>query len=287
MMTPYVFLSLTVTMFLHASRIGKIKSLEKILVKRWTQIYVTLVTTSQHYCRDSRGPCAVCSPWEDLDKSEANKPILLAASFTYKIKTWDKCNLDGLSPSLSFAPRRKLIVRRSEYMEDFLNQTFYHALDPADELFCHNVKIANGRIIAVSFLKAGDPNLVGALSPYQAFTRERPKEEVFEHIRAKEFPNCPSRLGAIFLFDDLDLANKANATWWHGKRVILPANVIEARFIGRYDSKHLDTSAHECKDAARKYWSGILTVNPTPEVLVSGIVQLYGWEPYACLLSSK
>lgn len=172
-------------------------------------------------------------------------------------------------------------------MEDFLNQTFYHAIDPADELFCHNVKIANGRIIAVSFLKAGDPNLVGALSPYQAFTRERPKEKVFESIRLEEFQNCPSRLGSIFVFDDLDLANKANATWWHGKRIILPTNVIEARSISRYDSKHLDTSAHEWEDAARKYWSGILTAAPTPEILVDGIVQLYGWEPYACLLSSK
>ena len=76
-------------------------------------------------------------------------------------------------------------------------------------------------------------------------------------------------------------------TWWDGKRVILSANVIEARSIGRYDSKHLDTSAHEWENTARKYWSGILTVNPTPEVLVNGIVQLYGWEPYACLLSSK
>jgi len=172
-------------------------------------------------------------------------------------------------------------------MEDFLNQAFYHAIDPADELFSHNVKISNGRIMAVSFLKAENPTLSGALSPYHAFTRERPKEKVFEHIRLEEFQNCPSRLGAIFLFDDLHLANKANATWWHRKRVILPANVIEARSIGCYDSKHLNACAHEWDDAARKYWSGVLTENPAPEVLLNGIVQLYGWEPYARLLSSK
>lgn len=166
-------------------------------------------------------------------------------------------------------------------METFLKRTFYHAIDPANEIFRHNIKIGNGRISSVSFLKTEDPRLEGVLSPYQAFTSERPKEEVFERIRKEAFQDRPSRLGAIFLFENLDLAKEANMIWWHGKRVILSAKIIEAHCIGRYDLKHLDTSPQKWEDAARKYWSGILTPKPVPEVLVKGIVQLCEWEQYA------
>lgn len=171
-------------------------------------------------------------------------------------------------------------------MKAFLKKTFYHAIDSTNEIFCHNIKLNDGRVISASFLKAEDPKLEGVVSPYQAFTREHAKEKVFEKIRKETFRDCPSRSGALFLFENLDLAKEVNMIWWDGKRVILSAKIIEAGCIGRYDSKHLDTLPQKWTDAARKYWSGILTPKPVPEVLVNGIVQLYGWEQYARLLCS-
>lgn len=166
-------------------------------------------------------------------------------------------------------------------MENLLKKTFYHVIDPADEIFCHNIKLCNGWIASASFLRAEDPSLGGVVSRYQALTTEQPKERVFERIRKENFQDCPSRLGAIFLFENLDLAEEANMIWWHGKRAVLSAKIIEARCIGRYDLKHLDASPQEWEDAAYKYWSGILTLKPVPEVLVNGIIQLYKWEQYA------
>ncbi|MBA7681017.1 hypothetical protein ES703_89345 [subsurface metagenome] len=105
-MTLYDFLILTATTSFPGNQIGKVESLAKILVKKWTQTYVMLITTSQHYCRDSRGPCAVCLLWEDLDKPEANKPVLLAVSFSYRMKTWDRFDPDGSSHRLPLCPTR-------------------------------------------------------------------------------------------------------------------------------------------------------------------------------------
>jgi hypothetical protein len=117
------------------------------------------------------------------------------------------------------------------------------------------------------------------MSPYEAFTRERPKEECFEQLRAREFPGCPSRLGCIFLFPTRESAEARNAAWWNGARVILEARIVSAASAGIFDARQLDAPADQWEPAARRYWSGDLTADPRPEVLVDGEVQLVGWEP--------
>lgn len=119
------------------------------------------------------------------------------------------------------------------------------------------------------------------------FTAEAVKEEFFETVRAKEFPNVPPRNGAIFLFASHEDALWANATWWKGQRTILSASLIHAPRIGAFDAKWLDVSQDEWETAARAYWAGERTEHPRIEILVDGVVQLAGWEPFARLLGQS
>ena len=159
----------------------------------------------------------------------------------------------------------------------------FHAIDPADNLFCHNILIGRGRITAVSLARLLDPNLSGMLSPYEAFTSERRKEDAFERMRAAEFGDCPPRLGSIFLFPTLEAADRANQAWWGGKRVMLPATIIQVNRIGQFDGKQLDASEPDWESAARRYWSQANSADPWHEILVEGAVQLARWEPYGRL----
>jgi hypothetical protein len=159
----------------------------------------------------------------------------------------------------------------------------FHAIDPADDMFCHNIQLSKGRIIAVSYARSTDRNLSGMVSPYEAFTAERDKEDVFESIRRAEFSACPSRLGSIFLFATKAAADRANERWWNNKRVILPASITLATRKGEFDGAHLNAVKAEWEPAARKYWSGAQSNDPWPEVLVEGVVQVQGWEAYGRL----
>lgn len=161
----------------------------------------------------------------------------------------------------------------------------YHAIDPNDGLFCHNIAINSGRIAAVLLGRLAHPEWSGILSPYEAFTHEREKEDVFEKIRASEFETCPPRLGSIYAFPSNETAARANELWWGGRRIILEATVMQANRIGTFDARHLDAPRENWEISARSYWSAKLSENPFPEVLmvIEGVIQLSGWEPYGKL----
>lgn len=156
----------------------------------------------------------------------------------------------------------------------------FHAIDPNDGMFCHNIALSKGQLIAVSLARQAHPEWEGILSPYEAFTREREKETIFERVRASIYPNCPPRLGSIFLFPTREAADKANSDWWSNQRQILLAKIVQAPRVGTFDAKLLDATSDEWEKSAHRYWSGEMTYNPSPEVLIDGIVQLYGWESY-------
>lgn len=157
----------------------------------------------------------------------------------------------------------------------------YHAFDPSDWMFRHNIQVGRGRIVANSFARRTDPTFpAGVMSPYEAFTTERAKEDSFEKIRDKEFPGCPPRLGSIFLFPDRKTADVANQQWWGDQRIILPACILMTQRVGVFDSKKLDAREDDWDNSAREYWSGIRTQDPQLEVIVEGVIQLSGWEPY-------
>ncbi len=162
-------------------------------------------------------------------------------------------------------------------------QTVFHAINVNDPIVCHNLKAFKGRFPAMSALRRANPALALAMSPYEASTRERPKEECFEQVRARQFPRCPSRLGCFFLFPTRESAERCSPEWFNGARVILEAQIVSGANVGIFDARHLDAPPDRWEVAARRYWAGELTADPRPEVLVDGEVQLVGWEPHARL----
>jgi hypothetical protein len=165
-----------------------------------------------------------------------------------------------------------------------VTDTLFHAIDPRDWMFCHNIKLSAGRLTAVSLVRAAVPDWGGMRSPYEAFTREAEKEDFFEAVRAGGFPAALPRKGALFLFASAEDAAAANASWWQGQRVILSAQIVQASRVGAFDARKLDASREGWEAAARSYWAGETTEQPRIEVLVDGIVQLRGWEPFAQLM---
>lgn len=159
----------------------------------------------------------------------------------------------------------------------------FHAIDPSDGMFSHNIFLSKGRVVAISLVRANTPGGTGMMSPYEASTSHKDKEEAFERVRASDFPDLPPRLGAIYLFPSIEAANSANELWWSSKRVVLKAEIVLAQRIALVDSKLLNALPQDWESAARLYWSGEMTAEPAPEILLDGVIQLQGWEPYGRL----
>ena len=86
----------------------------------------------------------------------------------------------------------------------------YIVADPNDPLFSHNLKFCKGMLYSASFMRKMDTNLSGAISPYEYLHTDKEKEAIFENVRKEYYPNLPSRMGALFLFPNLETAKKAN-----------------------------------------------------------------------------
>jgi hypothetical protein len=156
----------------------------------------------------------------------------------------------------------------------------YHAFDPNDWMFRHNIKISHGHMTSVSLARANDPSLTWMRAPYELYGGNQEKEAVFETVRVAEFDCCPPRLGSLYLFPTKEDADRANVKWWNNQRILLLAQVVHANRMGRFDSKQLDALQSDWEAAARRYWSGMETSEPLREVLVDGAIQLQGWEQY-------
>jgi hypothetical protein len=164
-----------------------------------------------------------------------------------------------------------------------IGQTFFHAFNPTDPMFRHNLYVGRGRLSSASAVRDADPALAGIMSPYQALTQHREKEECFEQVRLREFPELPTRLGCIFLFLTREGADRGNAEWWNGVNVILEARIVSAVSVGTFDARQLEALSDQWEAAARRYWAGEFTADPRPEVVLCGTIQLAGWEPHARL----
>jgi len=72
---------------------------------------------------------------------------------------------------------------------------------PGAFMFHNNVRVNKGCLFSVSAMVAS--GLHGAVTPYSVAHRDREKEQLFERVRAESYVALPSRLGALFVFDDL------------------------------------------------------------------------------------
>ena len=154
---------------------------------------------------------------------------------------------------------------------------FYHLAHPDSHIFW-NVFLHKGFLISESMAAQAD-DLQWATTPYALTRQDDPKERVWEEVRVSEYPHNPSRMKALFLFDDRDMSLQAKDTWFPGEeRNLLAVRVLQGSQVHKGDSKWLNSYEHEWKANARKYWAGELTADPAPEVILHGVAYFPDWE---------
>ena len=136
----------------------------------------------------------------------------------------------------------------------------------------HNAELRDGFVSSVSFY-TGIPEGSGTL--YNLCNDSRNKEDVWERVRADEFPLLPSRKNALFLFDDINAACEANRIWFRLSRDLVRVRIVDESIVHKADSRWLDAYEDEWESAARNYWKGIMTRgNLFPEIVTRGEVYI-------------
>lgn len=151
---------------------------------------------------------------------------------------------------------------------------YYLAADPTDVMFSHNLKILDGLMFSASQMRAHDPSLSGLVSHYEFAHKDRAKEAAFEDVRQSHFPGVPSRMGAIYLFNDLNTAKKANGKWWNNQRELYRAEILPGSNFHVADSTWLDCTPANFTVNAHEYFSGNVSSTPFLEVLVMGRIKV-------------
>ena len=160
---------------------------------------------------------------------------------------------------------------------ELLSNMFYHLAD-RDSLLLWNARIGRGVVTSVS-VTATTAGLEAATTPYHFTRQQNPKEQIWEAIRRSEFPSKPSRLKALFLFDALEATLKAQELWFPKEgRHLLRTRIISGAQTHVGDARWLDSLQKEWEEKARKYWSGEMTDDPMPELILHGAVYFPDWE---------
>ncbi len=130
---------------------------------------------------------------------------------------------------------------------------YYLASDPNDKIFEHNLKICKGVFPSPSYISATDENLKNMVSPYQMLHQDKMKEAAFEETRKTYYPARPSRMGAIYLFPNLETAEVANKKWWGNQRNLYETKIKNGSIVMVADSEWLNCSEDEFEENAHNY----------------------------------
>lgn len=101
------------------------------------------------------------------------------------------------------------------------------------------------------------------------------KELFYESVRRECFPEKNGRLGTVFFYENLMVAEMAYHQKGKKDGRFCEVEIVETRSLDRYDSRWLtDLRAScifkECLDAVKNYWKGEMTEHPKMEILFSG-----------------
>lgn len=104
-------------------------------------------------------------------------------------------------------------------------------------------------------------------------------EFIWEMVRNYEYPNMPSRMDSLFLFDNLQDAKNFMDEFRDSNYVIAPVKIIEGLVksfdMNWFSNVPIDIPLSEVEKYARNYWEQKQTDNPVIEVLFQG---KYAWE---------
>ena len=170
-----------------------------------------------------------------------------------------------------------IMVTSRGHTYQLMPREYWHLTRRRAGLLLHNVALAEGICCSMSAF-ATLPGLEDVVSPYAFGATGDQKEQVWETIREKVSPHHPSRRNAIFLFDDEGLADRLRQGWFGAEdRIKLEARIVEGSRVHRADAKWLDCVQSDWEIAALMYWTGNMTSEPVPEILVHGAVYFPKW----------
>ncbi len=159
------------------------------------------------------------------------------------------------------------------------NRPYWHVVSPHG-FFHRNVRCGRGELASVSFM-AADPNLQNAQTPYSMARLSDFKEAVFENVRDAQFPNRPPRLKALFVFEEVALAEHALQEWFSKEqKLVHECRVLCGSNIHKADSRWLDAPVEQFEGNVARYWEGEMTESPFPEIIVNGALYFPGWERF-------
>lgn len=148
-------------------------------------------------------------------------------------------------------------------------------------LFYNNVSIGKGALLSVSAGIQAEPHLENAHTPYSLCRIDDRKERVYEKIRTEKYPTCPSRLKSVYLFDDPNLVERALNSWFRQE----PKEVHECRLLAGAVTHKADTTWLNCHEdewvnCANKYWSGLMSNDAFPEMIVHGAIYFPNYKEF-------
>ena len=172
-----------------------------------------------------------------------------------------------------------VICRGRRY--ELIPEIYWHFTAPSNSILLNNIGIEEGRILTMS-LVARMPGLENAVTTYSMKAMDDSKETVWERVRSEEYPHRPTRLKALFLFNEREIGDEILNLWFGGEeRIALQVRVIAGGTVAGADARWLETKEAEWEESARKYWEGKPTDNPLPEIILDGQAYFPEWREYA------
>lgn len=148
-------------------------------------------------------------------------------------------------------------------------------------LFNNNVRAGKGALLSVSAGIEAEPHIHNAQTPYSFARRDDEKEALFEEIRRSRYPQYPSRMKSLYVFDDYALVKRALTEWFpNDNKTIYECRILSGSITHKADAVWLNSLQHEWPVNAEKYWSGQMSDHPFPEVLVHGALYFPDWEQF-------
>lgn len=176
------------------------------------------------------------------------------------------------------------IIETFRGVEEISETTYWHLVSGNSSggfNFLNNARVARGLVHSASYMAELDPNLANVCTDYSYANRENEKERIFEQIRREQFPNLPARLKALFLFQSIELAERAQREWFPNEpRMLVRAWIADGSKMHIADAELLKGSTENWSANAIRYWSGESTSHPFWEVLVHGSIYLPDWESF-------
>ncbi|MFO0995291.1 MAG: hypothetical protein U1F33_01310 [Alphaproteobacteria bacterium] len=169
------------------------------------------------------------------------------------------------------------IIRCGEQLYQLQPGSYWYLASSTMGLLRHYVSLSEGICSSISMI-ASLPALDGSVPHFGLRLMSEEKENAWESIRLLTDPRLPSRRHSALLFDDESIAREA-ATRWFAPEVkhVLDVRIVWGTKLHLADARWLECDEERWHDHAQAYWTGEMTNDPLPEVLVDGLVYFPSW----------